>query len=319
MRAFAWSKMHIERNPLPGPSAVICMADSRDQLAVIKDAANVVARLDLIFNDTSEEFIGVRPPDANDARAILSFITANKDVPNLAIQCQVGVGRSMAVLAALARMANVDNKPLLSNGTYNRRLYQELLKAAGIPVEPDPLVSLAVRIKYAPDRLRLFILSMQRQRFENWEMVAVTDGPNEAAVRLVAEINDPRIRLIETEQRLGRWGHPYRQRGINACRGDYIGLSNDDNSYVPGYIEQMMYAMSDTVDLVLCQLLHSHGGWRVDQPGNDLGAWIGRASLIRQVPWPGQDFTSDWEYLQSLLVVAGARVATVMRPLFVHN
>ena len=48
MQVHAWSLMQIEAAPLPGQSAVVCMADARDQLAVIKDAANVTARLDLI-------------------------------------------------------------------------------------------------------------------------------------------------------------------------------------------------------------------------------------------------------------------------------
>ena len=61
MQVHAWSLMQIETSPLPGQSAVICMADARDQLAVIKDAANVTARLDLIFNDTTDEFLGVIP------------------------------------------------------------------------------------------------------------------------------------------------------------------------------------------------------------------------------------------------------------------
>jgi hypothetical protein len=319
MQVHAWSLMQIEANPLPGQSAVICMADAHDQLAVIKDAANVTSRLDLIFNDTTDEFLGVRPPNAEDARQILAFVNANRQMPHLVVQCQVGVGRSMAVLAALLKVSGADNKAILAHGTYNRRLYRELLSAAGVAREPDPLVSIAIRIKYAPDRLKLFILSMQRQRHDNWEMIAVTDGPNEAAAHLIAEVNDPRIRLIETEKRLGRWGHPYRQRGLDACRGDYIGLSNDDNYYVPGYIEQMLHAMGETADLVLCQLLHSHSGWKVDPPGNDLGAWIARASLIRKVPWTGQDFASDRDYLVSLLEQAQGRVATVARPLFIHN
>jgi hypothetical protein len=311
--------MQIEASPLPGQSAVVCMADAPDQLAVIKDAANVTARLDLIFNDTTDEFLGVRPPNAEDAQQILAFVNANRQMPHLVVQCQVGVGRSMAVLAALLKISGADNKAILAHGTYNRRLYRELLSAAGVAREPDPLVSIAIRIKYAPDRLKLFILSMQRQRHDNWEMIAVTDGPNEPAARLIAEVNDARIRLIETEKRLGRWGHPYRQRGLDACRGDYIGLSNDDNYYVPGYIEQMLHAMGDTADLVLCQLLHSHSGWKVDPPGNDIGAWIARASLIRKVPWTGQDFASDRDYLVSLVAQATGRVATVARPLFIHN
>ena len=319
MQVHAWSLMQIEAAPLPGQSAVVCMADARDQLAVIKDAANVTARLDLIFNDTTDEFLGVRPPNAEDAQQILAFVNANRQMPHLVVQCQVGVGRSMAVLAALLKISGTDNKAILAHGTYNRRLYRELLRTAGVAPEPDPLVSIAIRIKYAPDRLKLFILSMQRQRHDNWEMIAVTDGPNEPAARLIAEVNDPRIRLIETEKRLGRWGHPYRQRGLDACRGDYIGLSNDDNYYVPGYIEQMLHAMDDTADLVLCQLLHSHSGWKVDPPGNDLGAWIARASLVRKVPWTGQDFASDRDYLVSLVAQAQGRVATVARPLFIHN
>jgi hypothetical protein len=231
----------------------------------------------------------------------------------------VGVGRSVATLAAILKISGADNRALLNHGTYNRRLYHELLTAAGIAPEPELLVSITVRVKYSPDRLKLFILSMQRQRYENWEMVAVTDGPNEPAARLIAETNDPRIRLIETEKRLGRWGHPYRQRGLDACRGAFIGMSNDDNYYVPGYIEQMVNALGSTADVALCQVLHSNAGWQVDPPGNDLGAWIARASLIQKIPWTGQDYNSDQLYLKSLLALSPGRVATVARPLFVHN
>jgi hypothetical protein len=96
-------------------------------------------------------------------------------------------------------------------------------------------------------------------------------------------------------------------------------MSNDDNYYVPGYIEQMLHALDNPADIALCQLLHSHSGWQVDPPGNDLGAWIARASLVRRVPWTGHDFSSDRDYLEALLARAEGRVATVERPLFVHN
>lgn len=318
MRLHAWSLEGIESQTLPGPSAVIRIADSREQLARIKDADNVVARLDLVFNDATAEFAGVRPPNAQDARSILEFAGAHAHLPHLVVQCQVGVGRSQAVVAALLKIEGGDPKQILAKGTYNRRLYRELLAAAGVPRETEPLVSIAVRIKYAPDRLKLFILAMQRQRYDNWELVAVTDGPNEGAVSLVEETGDARIRLIETGERLGRWGHPYRQIGLDACRGEFIGMSNDDNYYVPGYIEQMLHAL-DGADIAMCQMLHSYSAWGVTAAGGDLGGWIARASLVRQVPWTGQDFASDRAYLQSLLKLAAGRVAVVKRPLFVHN
>ena len=318
MQVHAWSLQQIETLPLPGSSAVICMADSQGQLATIRDTANVAARLDLIFDDTTEKFTGLRPPSSDDAHRILQFVMTHQHVPHLMIQCQVGIGRSQAVAAALTRIGGANPKSILSRGPYNRRLYRELLTAAGLTVEAEPLVSIAVRIKYAPDRLRLFVLSMQRQRYENWELVAVTDGPNSGAVRMVAEINDPRIRLIETEKRLGRWGHPYRQRGLDVCRGDFIGMSNDDNYYVPGYLEQMLQAL-ESADLAMCQALHSYSAWAVVPAGTDLGCWIARAHLVRKAPWPGNEFTSDRDHLQALVELASGRVAVVERPLFVHN
>jgi hypothetical protein len=318
MHISTYSLSDIESKALPGPSAVICMADSQGQLARIKDSANVVARLDLIFNDAGQEFAGVRLPKAEDARSILQFVQAHGQVPHLVIQCQVGVGRSRAVLAALIRIHGMDNNNILREGTYNRKLYRALLDEAGLPHAPEPLVSMAVRVKYAPDRLRLLILSMQRQRHENWELIAVTDGPNTSAARMVKEVGDKRIRLIETDKLLGRWGHPYRQLGLDACRGEFIGMSNDDNYYVPGYLEQMLYALEEG-DLATCQFLHSYCAWSVSGTGLELGCWIARASLVRQVPWSGQEFNSDVLYLQSLMAIAGDRTVMVQRPLFVHN
>lgn len=318
MKLSTCARSLIEGEPLEGPCAVICMADSPELLAKIKDSANVVARLDLIFNDANEGFQLVRPPTLEDAQRILQFVDEHHDVPHLVMQCEAGFGRSQAVMAALLKIWGRDNRVVTHRGTYNRSLYEKLLQAAGLPPEPQPLVSIAVRIKYSADRLKLFLLSMQRQRHQNWEVVAVTDGPNEGAVCLVAEMGDARVRLIETEKPLGRWGHPYRQRGLDACRGEFIGMSNDDNYYVPGYVEQMLHALENS-DLALCEVLHSYFGWAAKPAGHDLGSWIARATLVRQIPWTGQDFTSDRDYIHSLRAAAKDRVAIVPRPLFIHN
>ena len=313
-----YSAEQIAMDLLPGPSAVLRMADSADMLIPIKDSAHVVGKLDLVFNDADGTFGAVRAPEEKDARQILDFVeTCN--APNFIAQCQAGIGRSQAVVAAMAKIRGVDPTPLLLRGTYNRRLFDLLLQAAGIPLEPLPLVSLAVRVKYAPERLHLFLLSMRRQRHPNWEVVAVTDGPNPDAKKLVDQIGDARIRLIETPTALGRWGHPYRQVGLDACRGDFIGTSNDDNYYVPGYLEQMVMAIeSDDADMAICKILHSYYAWTATAAGGDLGAWIARRELVRKHPWPGNEFTSDQVYVRQL--IGGARkVVEVPRPLFVHN
>jgi hypothetical protein len=314
--------MDVEMRPLPGPSAIICMADSSSQLAHIQGTGNVVARLDLIFNDAADAFQIVAPPTIEQARQIFEFARTHIDnnVPFLLLQCEVGVGRSRAATAALVKIFGGDPKPTLSHGTHNRRLYRLILAAAGLAPDPDPLVSIAVRVKYSPERLLMFLLAMRRQRYENWEMIAVTDGPNADAVKVVESLADPRIRIIETAKPLGRWGHPYRQVGIDACRGEFIGLQNDDNYLVPGYLEQMIGAMTmENADLALCRFLHSYCGWDdIDNP-RDLGAWMARATIVRKTPWSGAELLSDQDYLKALKAAAGDRIVEVKRVLFVHN
>lgn len=320
MKAHVYSRPQIENTGLPGPSAVVCMADAPQHLARILDVRNVVARLDLVFNDAVHDFGLVRSPSDEDARRILAFVRAHQDtVPHVVFQCQVGIGRSLAAYAATLKICGGDPGPALHQGTHNRTLYRKILAAAGHAPDPEPRVSLAVRVKYAPDRMTAFLLSIQRQRYDNWEIVFVTDGPNPAAREIVERANDGRVRLIETEKPLGNWGHPYRQRGIEACTGELIGLSNDDNYYVPGYLEQMVNALErERADLVLCPMLHSYWGWRPIEAGHDLGSWIARRELVRRMPWTGGDFFYDAQYLEALRKSA-ARAAVVDRPLFVHN
>jgi hypothetical protein len=95
-------------------------------------------------------------------------------------------------------------------------------------------------------------------------------------------------------------------------------MSNDDNYYLPGYFEQMVRAGANA-DLVSCPFLHSYFAWTAGAAGTDLGAWIARRSLIRSVPWTGTEFDADQKYLAAIKEVAGPRVATVNRALFVHN
>jgi hypothetical protein len=320
LNLYTYSAENISSSPLPGPSAVVRMADSPSLLIPIRDKANVVASLDLVFNDTGEDFGPLRSPSDQDARAILDFVARNQGVPNMVFQCQVGVGRSLAACAAIQKVQGGDPRAALYRGTHNRGLYRKILLAAGLEPDPEELVSMVVRVKYAPDRMHAFLLCMRRQRYENWELIFVTDGPNPAAAELVGRSEDSRVKLIETERPLGRWGHPYRQRGIDAAAGEYIGLSNDDNYYVPGYIEQMVNALvQHSALLALSPIVHNYWGWQQVGAGHDIGAWIARRELVERTPWTGTDYMSDEHYLTQLHQNAGGRVTTLDRPLFVHN
>jgi Glycosyl transferase family 2 len=207
LQAHVFSLPQIESVDLPGPSAVICMADSPSQLARIQDGGNVVARLDLVFNDSGDDFVLVRSPSEDDARRILAFVREHAPkVPHVIFQCQVGIGRSLAAYAAFIKLHGGNPKGALHKGTHNRALYRKILTVAGHQPDAEPSVSLVVRVKYAPDRTAAFLLSIQRQRYDNWEIIFVADGPNPTTRALLERANDRRVKLIETEKALGRWG-----------------------------------------------------------------------------------------------------------------
>lgn len=312
-----WTGKRISEVALPEGCALIRFADTKEQL--IEPLNTPAERLDIIGFDVDHACNGVQPVETRDYHRILEFYERNKHRTDLVVQCQAGVGRSQAAAAALTRVDGRDETPVLRRGTYNRELYRGILRSARIELDPDPLVSIVCRVKYDLDRVRAMMLCMQRQRYEFWELLCVTDGPM-VDDRWYDELfcDDPRVKLIDTPERKGYWGHPYRQLGIDAAQGKYIGLTNDDNYYVPGYIEQMVAALQDEQsDLAVCISVHRYSGWGICA-GGDLGAWIADRELLKKCPWPGNHFTADQDHMR-LLIKESKKVSLVKKPLFVKN
>ncbi len=316
------SAKQISTEPLPGPSFVLRMADEESLLAPIKDEfRNCAQHMDLIFNDSDSDYGLVRSPTPTDAMQIMSFFEKARNDKicgeNFIAQCQAGVGRSQAVIAALCAKLGRDNSQILRNGTYNRHLYRLLMAEIGQPVV-EPLVSVVVRVKYDVDRLSAFLLSMKRQRYQNWEVIAVTDGYPLVEGFMIKNCLDDKTTIIKTPVAKGRWGHPYRQLGIDAARGEYINLNNDDNVPCPGFLDQMVFALqSNHADIAVCQLVHSYSGWSVTPTGSDLACWLAKTSVVRQHPWVGIEADYEWRYLQQLC--EGRIAVPVERPLVCKN
>lgn len=316
----AWSAEKLASKRLPGRTALLRMADEEALLVPAFDAENVVMQMDVFLYDAEEDYHNIESPTDEHAKVILEFFQDAEfsEADHFVAQCDGGIGRSVAVCAAIDRIRCIDVYP--ASG-YNRRLYQSMLAVADVPLPVEPLVSLAVRVKYGPEKLHLFLLSMAAQRYDNWEVVAYTDGPNRDAEKVVEQFNDHRVRLIQTEKRMGRWGHPYRQMALSQCRGDWIGTQNDDNYLTPGFLEQLVeLAERRKAKIVSCGMLHRYFGWRVVDPGGDLCCWIARADLVHRVPWEGTDFHADSDYLDLLMKTAGREnVVATKTPLVVKN
>lgn len=319
------NKTQLCSTALAGPSLVIRFADVPDMLAPIYDTHNAKFVLDVFCSDARAEADGAVISGASDAEAkkILAFVDSHPKIPNLVVQCMMGVGRSQAVVAAFAKIYGIDNRNVLAHGTYNRGLYRRILAAAGLVVVPDPKVAIVVRVKYHAENLTAFILSMRRQRYDNWELIAVTDGPNP----LAAETGnlDDRVKVIQTDKWLGHWGNHYRQLGIDSVSSDseFIGVNNDDNYLTPGYLEQMVQALQFSgKSVAVCQCVHSYGGWAGGingQFGQDLSCWVARTSVVRSIKWDRYDVDGEGDWVRKLCEAVGNEVVQINRELVVHN
>jgi hypothetical protein len=305
---------------------------------VVCEPQKVQARLDVVCHEVEDPHPRFQAPTLEMARGILKWIEDKVTSPVLVISDEAGTGRAQALMAALLRIQGQPNslKSLLSvkrAGVYNRLLYRYLLEAYGLPAEPEPLVSVAISVYWPPEYLTAFMLSMLRQRHKNWEVVGVTDGPcpDVEEDRYVREkfIDTGRLRLVRMDKHKGNWCHHYRQLALQECLGKYVTMSNDDNLYVPGFMEQMVLELEDGADLVLCHHLHSYYGWShtgvsLDQGSNDLGCWMARADLIRACPWSGTGHQADGAYVNTLVTLipddkVHDKIRIVPRPLFIKN
>lgn len=126
-----------------------------------------------------------------------------------------------------------------------------------------PEVSCITTTYKRPKELKRAIESVQKQTFEDWEHIIVYDGPaDEETKAVVAEYkDDSRVKLIELEENHGNHTKP-KNAGILASSGKYICYLDDDNEYLPSFMQTLKMEMElSQVDVVygLERIFHEEG------------------------------------------------------------
>lgn len=106
--------------------------------------------------------------------------------------------------------------------------------AATVPFNKPPMVSVIVPTYNRPDRLRDALESMNRQQYQDFEVIVVNDGtiPVEA---VVAEMNRTgRITLVNHDRNRGLAAA--RNTGLRLAKGIYIAYLDDDDRFLPDHL-----------------------------------------------------------------------------------
>ena len=179
--------------------------------------------------------------------------------------------------------------------------------------------------------LRRLIDCFILQTSQNWVLHIVHDGPAPEGIKAVMALyNDPRIQYEETAQVNGKWGHPNRQMMIKKMilnHRDYLLITNDDNLYVPEFINYMLKkAGGSTAGMVYCDTVHSYMGYdvlktQVRQNYIDMGSFIVRMDVAKRVGFNHFHEAADGTYAErcaSFCKAGRLAVLYISKPLFIH-
>ena len=106
-------------------------------------------------------------------------------------------------------------------------------------MEPkDPVVSIVIttfnRSKLLIERA---VASVQAQTYKDWECIVVDDESTDDTEARMGEVvaRDPRVRYFKIKN---SGLSAARNFGIKAARGEYVGFTDDDDAYLPDYLEE---------------------------------------------------------------------------------
>jgi len=95
------------------------------------------------------------------------------------------------------------------------------------------LVSVIVPTYNRRDTIRAAIASVQRQTFQDWELIVVDDGSTDGTASLI-EGSDPRLVLIRQEN---QGVNAARNAAMLRARGRYISFLDSDDEWLPHHLE----------------------------------------------------------------------------------
>ncbi len=188
-----------------------------------------------------------------------------------------------------------------------------------------------------PEAIHVLLRSLFVQTDQDFFCKVYHDGYDpkiELILRAYREEYPEQMDYEFTSKRYNDFGHSLRQMAINDAKGEYLLITNDDNYYVPVFVQNMMSrAKVDDSDLVICDMVHSYDrpGARNQIPYNffqtspslgniDIGAMIVRTEIAKEVGWRDMTAIGDGTYCNDVVASkAQIRISKVPQILFVHN
>ena len=217
-----------------------------------------------------------------------------------------------------------------------RELTTQLATSAA-PVAP-PRLSIYCVVYKRYDKIPVLVHSFMCQTYRDFQLVVIHDGEDNLMRAILSGFKatyPDHLDFIFTDRRFNDYGHSLRAMAIERCNSEFIMQTNDDNYYVPTFLELMFKKIDgEQLDLVLCDMVHSH-----DRPGGrpqesyhafvteprkfslGIGCLIVKTELAKAVGFRDKSRDGDGTFVEDIMHDSGQKVkwGKVDKILFVHN
>jgi hypothetical protein len=179
--------------------------------------------------------------------------------------------------------------------------------------------------------LRILIDSFLVQTNPNWKLYVIHDGKYPDKIWEIIDLyTDPRISFENTKVRTAHSGFINRDMMIKktiGADGDFVMSTNDDNYYVPTFVDEMLKLITPTAGIIYCNMVHSHFGYSVLSTilqvyYIDLGAFAVRLPIAKRVGIKATSDIADGLFAQDCLTECnrvGMTTHKTEKILFIHN
>ena len=187
---------------------------------------------------------------------------------------------------------------------------------------------------HRPIQQRILIDSFIVQTNPFWKLYIMHDGPAlEQLKQIIDYYKDSRIKYFETEKVNGLWGHPNKRTLLGMIarnHHDYVLMTNDDNYYVPKFVEYMTMrcgSLSRKIGMVYCDTVHSYTNYEVlktqlKENFVDMGSFIVRTDIAKKIGFDATHLTADGAYAEACAAHCRKlrmEIVYIPKPLFIHN
>jgi glycosyltransferase involved in cell wall biosynthesis len=182
------------------------------------------------------------------------------------------------------------------------------------------------------NHIKVILNSLLVQTYRNFECIIIHDGIDKKHEEIVGPyLNDSRFKYIQTDVRYNDCGMTLRNIGIQNATGDFILNTNDDNYYVPVFLEEVNLNVlrNPTCNFIYYDMVlstdheanHNNSTYgmlntRLQVRYIDMGQFLVKSDLLKQYKFESR-FDADGVIVEKML--EHITPVFINKILFVHN